>query len=86
MLACFMVGSAVDRMMVLALVPFKYVPTLFGNLENELSEEERNDLNPLFKYFTEFWLSRISMWNLSGIVDRRNNYSEGTKNKITITN
>jgi hypothetical protein len=31
----------------------------------------------LFKYFTDYWLQRTSMWNVFDIPDRTNNFSEG---------
>jgi len=48
-----MIRSVVRRMMALALIPTKFISTLFANLGSDLSEDERDDLNPWFKYFTD---------------------------------
>ncbi|CAF0797118.1 unnamed protein product [Adineta ricciae] len=42
------IRSVVRRMMALALVPAECVPTLFDDLQNDLSEYERHELAPLF--------------------------------------
>jgi hypothetical protein len=72
-----MIRSVIRRMMALALIPAKFISTLFDNLGNDLSESERDELAPLFKYFTDYWLQRTSMWNVFDIPDRTNNFSEG---------
>ncbi len=72
-----MIRSVVRRMMALALVPTRFISTLFDNLGSDLSEDERAELDPLFKYFTDYWLQRVSMWNVFDIPDRTNNFSEG---------
>lgn len=72
-----MVRSVVRRMMALALIPPEFVTSLFHKLRVDLNEDECEDINPLFVYFTDYWLPRISMWNVFDIADRTNNYSEG---------
>ncbi len=72
-----MVRSTIRRMMALALVPPQFISTLFENLANDLDHSERDDLAPLFTYFTNYWLSRTSMWNVFDVPDRTNNFSEG---------
>ena len=46
-----MIRSVVRRMMALALVSAKFISTLFDNLGNDLCQDERDALAPLFKYF-----------------------------------
>ncbi|CAF4915795.1 unnamed protein product, partial [Rotaria sp. Silwood2] len=62
--------------MALALVPAKFILTLFGNLGDDLSQSELDELAPLFKYFTKYCLQRTSMWNVFDIPDKTNNFSE----------
>ncbi|CAF1542669.1 unnamed protein product, partial [Adineta steineri] len=71
-----LIRSVVRRMMALALVPEKFVSTLFDDLQNDLDEDERDELAPLFNYFSSFWLQRPSMWNVFDIPNRTNNFSE----------
>jgi hypothetical protein len=72
-----MIRNVIRRMMALALVPATFVSTLFDGLKNDLSEDERDELAPIFKYFSNYWLKRTSTWNVFDIPDRTNNFSEG---------
>ena len=50
-------------MMGLALVTEEYVTSLFSNLGQELDESERNELFGIFKYFNDYYINRIPIWN-----------------------
>ncbi|CAF3598472.1 unnamed protein product [Rotaria socialis] len=78
-----MIRSAIRQMMALALVPEEYVPLLFSNLGQELDESERNELAGLLKYFDDYWMCRIPMWNCFKIPERTNNFCEGYNNRFT---
>ena len=65
-----MVGSTIRQMMALALVPEEYVTSLFYNLGQELDESERNDLSDIFKYFNDYYINRIPIWNCLKIPER----------------
>ncbi|CAF2853534.1 unnamed protein product, partial [Rotaria sp. Silwood2] len=71
-----MIRSVIRRIMALALVPAKFISTLFDNLGDDLSQSELDELAPLFKYFTNYWLQPTSMWNVFDIPDKTNNFSE----------
>lgn len=71
-----MIRIVIRRMMALALVPAEFVLTLFDDIVNGLAEYELDELSPLIKYFEDYWLRRISMWNVFGVCDRTNNFSE----------
>jgi len=58
--------------MALALVPEQFV-----DLGQELSDSERDELASLFKYFNDYWMSRISVWNVFDVPKKTNNFSEG---------
>jgi hypothetical protein len=64
-------------MIALALVPQEYVPSLFAALEQDLSDSERDASGNLFKYFNDYWMDQIPMWNVFDISNRTNNFSEG---------
>jgi hypothetical protein len=72
-----MIRSVIRQMMALALVPEEYVPQLFANLGQELTESDRLDLSNLFKYFDNQWMRNLAIWNVFNVSDRTNNYSEG---------
>jgi hypothetical protein len=72
-----MIRSVIRQMMALALVPEQYVPSLFVGLEQELSDSESNELVDLFKYFNDYWMRKISIWNVFDIPEKTNNLSEG---------
>jgi hypothetical protein len=72
-----MMRSVMRRMMALALVPAQYVLSLFDDLGKDLNDSERDELSPLFKYFRDYWIQQISVWNVFDIPDKTNNYSEG---------
>ena len=73
-----MIRSVIRQMMALALVPEEFVPQLFANLDQELTESDRLDLSNLFKYFNNQWMRNLGVWNVFNVPDRTNNYSEGT--------
>ena len=72
-----MIRSVIRQMMALALVPEQYVPSLFADLGQDLSDSEQDELAGLFKYFNDYWMPRISMWNVFNIPEKTNNFSEG---------
>ena len=72
-----MMRSVIRQMMALALVPEQYIPSLFDNLGKDLNDSERDELSPLLKYFSHYWMRQISIWNVFDIPDKTNNYSEG---------
>ena len=72
-----MIRSVIRQMMALALVPEEFVPQLFANLDQELTESDRLDLSNLFKYFNNQWMRNVGVWNVFNVSDRTNNYSEG---------
>ena len=74
-----MVCSVIRQMMALALVPEEFVPLLFSNLGQELDESERNELAGILKYFNDYWMSCIPMWNCFMIPERTNNFCEGKR-------
>lgn len=73
-----MVRSVLRQMMALALVPAQHVLSLFADLAEELSEDERGELKCMFTYFERQWLREISIWNVFDIRNKTNNFSEGT--------
>ncbi len=64
--------------MALALVPPEHVSSLYSRLGEELNQEERDQLDDLFKYFKSHWMKQIPIWNVFEIPERTNNFSEGT--------
>jgi hypothetical protein len=64
-------------MIALALVPQEYVPSLFAALGQDLSDFERDASRNLFKYFNDYWMHQIPMWNVFDISNRTNNFREG---------
>ncbi|CAF0881500.1 unnamed protein product [Adineta ricciae] len=77
-----MIRSTIRQVMALALVPEQYVASLFAELGSELREAEHPALLDFLKYFTDQWMHNTSMWNVFGVSDRTNNYSEGYKNRF----
>ncbi|CAF3133772.1 unnamed protein product [Rotaria sp. Silwood2] len=71
------IRSIIRQMMALALVPHEHVSSLFGRLSEELGEDERSQLDGLFKYFQAQWMRQITIWNVFNISERTNNFSEG---------
>lgn len=71
------IRSTIRQMMALALVPNEHVPSLFARLQEELDENDRVQLNRLFKYFESQWMRQTNMWNVFKIPQRTNNFSEG---------
>jgi len=71
------IRSIIRQMMALALVPHEHVPSLFDRLIEELDEDERDQLDVLFKYFQAQWMRQITLWNVFNISERTNNFSEG---------
>ena len=65
-----MIGSTIRQMMVPALVPKEYVTSLFSNLGQEFDESERNELFGIFKYFNDYYINRIPIWNCFNIPER----------------
>jgi len=65
-------------MMALALVPQQYVPSLFATLGQELNDSGCDELADLFKYFNDYWMREIPMWNVFDIPERTHNFSEGS--------
>lgn len=63
--------------MALALVPEEFVPSLFAHLTDEVNDYEHDELGGVFRYFNDYWMSRIKLWNVFKISDRTNNFSEG---------
>ena len=57
--------------MALALVPEQFVPSLFVDLGQELSDSEWDELASLFKYFNDYWMSRISVWNVFDVPKKK---------------
>lgn len=72
-----MIRSTIRQMMALALVPEQYVESLFADLSQELTDTEYPALLDFLTYFTDQWMHKTSTWNVFGISDRTNNYSEG---------
>ena len=72
-----MIRSTIRQMMTLALVPEQYVESLFADLSQELTDTEHPALHDFPTYFTDQWMHKTSTWNVFGISDRTNNYSEG---------
>ena len=72
-----MIRSTIRQMMALALVPEQYVASLFADLGQELNDTGHPALLDFLKYFTDQWMHNTSTWNVFGISDRTNNYSEG---------
>ena len=72
-----MIRSTIRQMMALALVPEQYVESLFADLSQELTDAEHPALPAFLTYFNGQWMQKTSMWNVFGISDRTNNYSEG---------
>jgi len=72
-----MIRSVIRQMMALALVPEPHVPSLFDNLGQELDDAERDELSDLFKYFKDYWMRQIPVWNVFNIPEKTNNFSEG---------
>ncbi|CAF4268581.1 unnamed protein product, partial [Rotaria sp. Silwood2] len=70
------IRSIIRQMMALALVPHEHVSSLFGRLSEELGEDERSQLDGLFKYFQAQWMRQITIWNVFNISERTNNFSE----------
>ncbi|CAF1362499.1 unnamed protein product [Rotaria sordida] len=77
-----MVRSAIRQLMALALVPESYVPILFTNVGQELTDDERDEIQDLLEYFNSYWMRKISTWNVFNIPDRTNNYSEGYNHRF----
>lgn len=73
-----MVRRVIQNMMALALVPEQLVFSLFSGLDQNLTEIERTELSGLLKYFDDFWMHRIQLWNVFNIPNFIENYSEGT--------
>ena len=69
-------------MMALTLDQEQYVPCLFADLNQELSDIERLRLFDLFKYFTDCWMRNVSMSKVCDKSDKTNNYSEGYNNRF----
>ena len=76
-----MIRSVIRQMMGLVLVPEEYVTSLFSNLGQVLDESERNDLSDIFKYFNDYYINRIPIWNCFKIPERTNNFCEGNEKK-----
>ncbi|CAF2922927.1 unnamed protein product [Rotaria sp. Silwood2] len=68
--------------MALALVPEQYVSALFSGLGQELNDYERNELNDLFKYFNDYGMYQISLWNVFDVPEKTNNFSEGYNHRF----
>ncbi|CAF4309143.1 unnamed protein product [Rotaria magnacalcarata] len=77
-----MIRSVTRQMMTLTLVPEQYVPSLFANLGQEISDSERDELAGLFKYFNDYWMRRISVWNVFDVLEKTNNFSKGYNNRF----
>ena len=65
-----MIRSTIRQMMALALIPEEYVTSLFSNLGQEFDESERNELSGIFKYFNNYYINRIPIWNCFKIPER----------------
>ncbi|CAF4668798.1 unnamed protein product [Rotaria sp. Silwood2] len=78
-----MFRSVIRQLMALALVPEEFVPLLFSNLAQELDDSERDELSAIFKYFADYWMCPMPMWNVYKISDRTNNFCEGYNNRFT---
>ena len=72
-----MIRSVIRQMMAMAVVPQQYVPSLFGDREQELGDQEREELTDFFLYFNKQWMHQVPMWNVFDIPERTNNFSEG---------
>ena len=70
------VRSVIRNVMALALVPEQHVRSLFDELVEGLSDNERNEIDGLLKYFDTYWMRQIPSWNVFDLKDRTNNYSE----------
>ncbi|CAF2043989.1 unnamed protein product, partial [Rotaria magnacalcarata] len=54
-----------------------YVPSLSADLGQELSDSERDELADSFKYVNDYWMRRISTWDVFDVPEKMNNFSEG---------
>ncbi|CAF3352145.1 unnamed protein product [Rotaria sp. Silwood1] len=77
-----MVRSAIRQLMALALVPESHAPILFINVAQELTDVERDEIQDLLDYFNNYWMRKISTWNVFNTPDRTNNYSEGYNHRF----
>jgi hypothetical protein len=57
-----MIRSVIRQMMALALVSEPYVPSLFENFREELRD--------LVKYFNDYWMRQIPVWNVFDISEK----------------
>ncbi|CAF3367350.1 unnamed protein product [Rotaria socialis] len=74
-----MIFSFIRQMMVLVLVPVQYVPSLSADLVQELRDSERDELAGLFKYVNDYWMHRISVWDVFDVPEKMNSFSEGVQ-------
>ena len=78
-----MIGNNIRQMMALALVPEEHVTSLFSNLCQELNKSECNEFFGIFKYFNDYYINRIPMWDCCKIPERqRIIFAKVTKEKI----
>lgn len=78
------VRSFIRNLMALALVPEQHVQSLFDELVECLSDDEREEIDGLLKYFNTYWMRQIPSWNVFNLTDRTNNYSEGNTILVAI--
>ena len=44
-----------------------------------IDESERNELVGIFKYFDDYWMRRILMWNCFTTTEQKNNFCESKR-------
>ena len=76
------IRSVIRQMMALALVPEQHIPVLFADIGQELNDDERNELDGFFRYFNDYWMRQIPMWNVFNIPEKTNNFCEGIYEKV----
>ncbi|CAF4521163.1 unnamed protein product [Rotaria sp. Silwood2] len=64
--------------MAFALVQKELVSSLFSDIGQDLTDPDRIELPDLFKYFDEYWMKQIPIWNVFNLCETTNNACEET--------
>lgn len=74
--------NVIRKIIAVALLLEKHIPVLFVNIGQELNDDERNKLDDLFRYFNDYWMHQILIWNVFDMPEKSNNVCEGICKKL----